>query len=198
MSITVMSDKDAPGAFAIQYDGRELWMITTHVGLVVSLGEVNGRDDSDFYAMVWNEENQDLDRITYASTRGWSYANNASVDATPDVLAKVKALTARREAEAQEHARKREASTPKPGRKVRFTRNVRGKHATEKGSEGEVFWFGEARNFSGVPRDRYMSPMQSYLRQAWADPRENKRVGVVLTDGRKVFVDAMAVEVTNA
>lgn len=71
--------------------GQPLYMLTEFEGLVLSLGEHNGYDDSDFYAMVWSDANGRPVEVTYASTRGWTYPNNAQVDATPEVLAKYEA-----------------------------------------------------------------------------------------------------------
>ena len=65
-----------------------LFIETTHEGCVIRLYEINSRDDSDFYALVWDEPAQCLLDIKYATTRGWSYPNTAKVDATPEVLAK--------------------------------------------------------------------------------------------------------------
>ena len=60
------------------------------VGCVLSLHENNHYDDSDFYAVVWNEETQALENNYYDSTR---YASNqyATIDATPEVRAKAEA-----------------------------------------------------------------------------------------------------------
>ena len=63
-----------------------LYMRTTHIGLVVRAGEHNYRDDSDFFAIVWDEENEKPREVEYASTRGWTYPNSATVDATPEVI----------------------------------------------------------------------------------------------------------------
>ena len=83
------------GCFEIFADCHErcraygpLFMEETFVGCVISTGEVNGYDDSDFYAVVWNEATQSPERIEYATTRAWCYPNSATVDATPEVLAK--------------------------------------------------------------------------------------------------------------
>ncbi|SFO66239.1 hypothetical protein SAMN05216207_11642 [Pseudonocardia ammonioxydans] len=52
----------------------------SYVGAVLATYEANGYDDSDFLAVVW-----DGDQVTtceYASTRGWTYHNHATTDAT--------------------------------------------------------------------------------------------------------------------
>lgn len=61
---------------------------TSYEGVVLSLHERNGYDDSDFYAMVWDEETGRVKSVEYATTRGWTYHNGASVDATDEVRAK--------------------------------------------------------------------------------------------------------------
>ncbi|MGE4526573.1 MAG: hypothetical protein AB7D24_11890 [Sphaerochaeta sp.] len=56
------------------------FMETTHDGLVISTGEHNWYDDSDFFAIVWNPEKQVEEEITYATTRFPTYGNYAEVD----------------------------------------------------------------------------------------------------------------------
>jgi hypothetical protein len=69
----------------------ELAHVTSYEGCVLRLGEHNGYDDSDFYAMVWDEPTNSVKKITYATTRGWTYHNGAKVDATEDNRAKAEA-----------------------------------------------------------------------------------------------------------
>jgi hypothetical protein len=57
-------------------------------GCVLALGEHNYYDDSDFYALVWDEEKGNVHEVQYATTRGWTYHNTAKVDATPEVIEK--------------------------------------------------------------------------------------------------------------
>ncbi|MFD7835663.1 hypothetical protein [Streptomyces sp. NPDC059761] len=63
-------------------------------GAVLRLRERNGYDDSDWYALVWDEEQQKTREVFYATTRGWTYHNGASIDATHDVIEKAVAHTA--------------------------------------------------------------------------------------------------------
>lgn len=63
-------------------------------GCVLATGEHNFHDDSDFYALVWSEEQQRVIEVQYATTRGWTYHDSAKVDATPEVLAKATAWKA--------------------------------------------------------------------------------------------------------
>ena len=64
------------------------YMVTEHVGRVLYTGEMNGYDDSDFYAMVWDDDRNEPRRVMYATTRRWTYPNSAVVDAPPDLMAK--------------------------------------------------------------------------------------------------------------
>jgi hypothetical protein len=97
MAITMICSKDDAGARDVTNDWRHsyggsnpegfsLHVRTTHEGMVLKTGERNGYDDSDFYAVVWNPVKQCPEVIEYATTRAWTYANSAEVDATPEVL----------------------------------------------------------------------------------------------------------------
>ena len=93
MSIITMCDKDTPGAYKSDswsnQVGRDIYLHETYVGCVIYLGEHNGYHDSDFYAIVWDDENEKAKKVEYASTRGWSYPNYATfADATEEVLEK--------------------------------------------------------------------------------------------------------------
>lgn len=74
----------------------ELAHETTYEGCVLRLGEHNWYDDSDFYALVWDEATRTVKKITYATTRGWTYHNGAKVDASDEVRAKAEAYETRR------------------------------------------------------------------------------------------------------
>jgi hypothetical protein len=118
-------------------------METTHVGLVLETREWNGLDDSDFYAVCWNPEKGEVERVEYASTRGWTYPNSATVDATPEVRAAAdayyaKLAAARRAAEAERLAR-----TPAKGKTLRV---VKGRNVP-RGTVGICIWYGEGRKY---------------------------------------------------
>lgn len=95
MSIIMQCDKNAPGATDVSaqhgYPAGQVIVRTSHAGCVLDKWERNGYDDSDFFALVWNEETQATEVIEYATTRGWTYANGATIDATPEVIAKANA-----------------------------------------------------------------------------------------------------------
>lgn len=108
----------------------------TYEGAVLRLRERNGYDDSDFYALVWDEEQQATREIMYATTRGWTYHNGANIDATHEVIEKAVAhMTAVRFALVQRD----HAETPRMGYTAR---------AVEKGAavEGVIAWVGKSRN----------------------------------------------------
>lgn len=112
---------------------------TSYEGAVLAVYEANGYDDSDFYAVVWDAEAGRVRDVQYATTRGWTYHNGATVDATPQ--ARAAALAWWREqwtasAIEQAHA---DAVKPAVGRVVRSL-TTRGKNV---GVVGEVRWMGE-------------------------------------------------------
>lgn len=74
----------------------ELAHVTSYEGCVLRTGEHNWYDDSDFYALVWDEPTRTVKKIEYATTRGWTYHNSAKVDATPENRAKAEAYEAGR------------------------------------------------------------------------------------------------------
>lgn len=74
----------------------ELAHVTSYEGCVLSTGEHNYYDDSDFYAMVWDEPTQSVKKVIYATTRGWTYHNGAKVDATEENRAKAEAYEGQR------------------------------------------------------------------------------------------------------
>lgn len=164
-------------------------------GRVLSTYEHNMRDDSDFYAVVWNPEKQEPERVMYATTRGWSYPCNATVDATPEVLAQFAAYQERAKAAEQRRIDAWKAREPTKGKRVRV---IAGRKLP-KGTEGTVFWFGNQREFGSMPRGGYKAhsrDMRDYARSLHiGDPRTGKRVGIILADGSKAFLNATNVEV---
>jgi hypothetical protein len=106
----------------------------TFEGSVIDLYERNGYDDSDFYAVVWNEERQVVDQVGYATTRGGTYANNAAIDATPEVLAKVDAYWKKQSRDIFVAQRTTYYKKPHVGAMVRVARGRK----VQKGLEGRV------------------------------------------------------------
>ena len=115
--------------------------VTTHTGLVLSVGERNGYDDSDFYAVVWDEAAGKPVDVTYASTRYWSRDTSAFIDATPEVRAKADAWYAEAARVAAVAAAEREAKRVCRGRLVQV---VKGRKVPV-GLVGEVIWMGDGQ-----------------------------------------------------
>jgi len=158
----------------------KLYTYDTHVGLCIHEREYNGRDDSDFYMIVWNEEKQEPESIQFASTRGWSYPCYGShPDATPEVLAKYKAYQDRIDSEHLAYERKIEATRPSKGRAIEVIKTVNGRKPEtkiEKGMVGVVFYESVVRHF-----DRFEG-----------------RVGFKLPTGEGRFTDAKNVRVVES
>lgn len=163
---------------AVKIEGAEPEI--SYEGAVLDTGEINGYDDSDFYAVVWDEAAQCVKRVEYATTRGWTYNNYAKVDATAEVLAKAEAWLAKYIVGVWTLRESWEAEMPRYGRRVKV---VKGRKVAI-GATGEVVWFGEdrfARNFYKGPR---LGPSV-----------DGMRIGVKLDSGEVVFMSAENVEV---
>lgn len=88
MGIRVMCSADHPDAKTVKVDGTTVTVRDFADGCVVSLSEANGYHDSDFFATYYDAETDSFKRVMYATTRGWTYAAGASIDATPEVREK--------------------------------------------------------------------------------------------------------------
>lgn len=96
MSVFLMCDASEPGAVLNEYwtknsganPPRPIYIKEYYAGCVVSLREMNGYDDSDFYATVYDAAEDKFKEVCYASTRGWTYPNNAVIDASAEVMEK--------------------------------------------------------------------------------------------------------------
>lgn len=64
--------------------GDDYVLVKWAEGRVVNTREDNGYHDSDFFATYLTDEGTFCE-YQYATTRGWTYANNAVIDATDDV-----------------------------------------------------------------------------------------------------------------
>jgi hypothetical protein len=174
MPVIMMTNENNPNAVKTTYGDTVVYMETTYVGCVLSTYENNGYDDSDFYANVWDEAGQCVKSIQYATTRGWTYPNYATVDATPEVKEKALAYKKRKFAEWEAQKAEREAECATKGREV-TVKVSKGKNKHLDGQTGSVFWFGE---------DQYR--------------RRGYRVGVQFASGEKVFFAADRVTVVGS
>lgn len=160
MTIRVLCNVDAPGAFADLHwtdtVGRQsnmagkskadyaVYVREFAEGATVDMREMNGYDDSDFYATYWDAEQGKFVEVCYASTRGWTYPANAFIDATPEVAARYQAMLDEAHAAARRRADELEAKRPRKGRRCRITAK-RGKAAALCGREGVIFWMAGTR-----------------------------------------------------
>ncbi len=203
MSIRTMCSKDTPGARLDEHwskPDQPIYVETTHVGQVLALREHNGYDDSDFYALVWEPGANEPREIQYATTRGWTYPNGASIDATPELRERYEAhLAGLRQAAAERRARC-EAATPTIGKRVRV---VRGRKVPI-GTVGAVVWYGQARVYGANYPNGYKAHArdQHRLVDSLLPPatglKEGMRVGI-LVDGTqdKLFLSAKNVDVID-
>lgn len=132
----------------------------TYVGKVLETYEENGRDDSDFYAVVWDDETNCLRHKLYATTRFYSNGYGAKIDATPEIVAKATAERKERFLQSEVEKDEEKAKTVAKGKKVEV---VSGRK--NRGAIGEVFWVGNPDKFS------YYS-------------KEHRSVGIKLNDER--------------
>lgn len=68
--------------------------VISHIGATIRLEERNGYSDSDFYAIVWDEETQTVKKIMYDTTR-FGGSGSAEVDVTSENLKKANIYVAR-------------------------------------------------------------------------------------------------------
>jgi hypothetical protein len=115
----------------------------TFVGKVLETYEENGYNDSDFYAVVWDDETDSLIHKQFATTRFYSNGYGAKIDATEEV--KAKAITERKERFLKSEIEKDEetAKTIEKGKMVEVTSGRK-----NRGVIGEVFWVGNPTRFS--------------------------------------------------
>lgn len=132
-----------PNARRVEYCGHIHYVEETHAGLVLGTYEKNGYDDSDFFAIVWDDEIGMVKHVCYATTRGWTYLNAANVDASPEVIAKARAYEARRATEAHNRIEEAVDAAPKKGDTVLINGYKRGKNVALNGQEAEIFWIGK-------------------------------------------------------
>jgi hypothetical protein len=176
--------------------GKPFMQQETYVGCVIELREVNGYDDSDFYARVWDDESQSIKRVEYATTRAATYGNSAFVDLTPERKALVEAHC-RKEREAQIAAKAaQDFATPTKGKIVEVIAGQK----LPVGTKAVVGWYGADR-FDRSRRygDRLtLNDVGIYDPEATAQ-RSGFRVGLRIEgEAKLVFVSAMNVKVVAA
>jgi|SaaInlV_165m_DNA_1040744.scaffolds.fasta_scaffold19760_2 hypothetical protein len=115
----------------------------TFVGKVLETYEENGYHDSDFYAVVWDDETDSLIHKQFSTTRFYSNGYGAKIDATEEVIAKATAERTKRFLNSAIEADEEKAKTIAKGKKVEV---VSGRK--NRGAIGEVFWIGNPDKFS--------------------------------------------------
>ena len=157
---------------------------TTYQGAVLDVWERNGYNDSDFYAIVWDDDEGRVRQVEWATTRGWTYHNSAAIDATDDVLAKAEAWLADTIERLLTSAHITDAADPTVGKRVRST-TTRGKNV---GVEGWVM-------------RRMANPFKTYYRNGYSSPDSIYNQRVAIDPGppadKLVWMDADRVEVIN-
>lgn len=118
-------------------DDSKRVIVTEYEGRVLARYEKNGYNDSDFYAIVETDEPGVFTTVCYASTRGWTYLNSATVDATPDVVERYETF---RKGIRDKAIADREARAKLSLVKEATVRVIKGKH---KDLEGVIGWVGE-------------------------------------------------------
>jgi len=161
---------------AIQRDG-----VPTYVGRVLDIGEMNYRDDSDFYAIVLKDDGT-IARVDDGTTR-FAAPPTARVDATPEVQAQAEVALADYLFEQLKHEYAYKATRLEKGKRVVA---VKGRKVPV-GTEGTCIWLG-------------WNPFRTRYANSYSAPREGvneDRIGVRLDDGETVFGDKYNWEVAN-
>ncbi len=105
-------------------------------GCVLDLRERNYYDDSDFYAIVWDEEKQIIKDIEYATTRFPSDGSYAEIDATKEVIQKAEKYMENRYFDEWKKWNKQQAETVEKEKTVKV---VKGRKVPI-GTIGKVFF----------------------------------------------------------
>ena len=108
----------------------------SYVGRVLEKYERNGRDDSDFIAVVWDDETNGTKLVEYDSTRHGG-AGNAVVDATADVVKKARLEMYRFHLYRIQEKYAKMALEPTKGKLIRVEDGRK-----YKGRTGKIFWIG--------------------------------------------------------
>tara|TARA_B100001057_G_scaffold279643_1_gene280006 strand:- start:426 stop:1046 length:621 start_codon:yes stop_codon:yes gene_type:complete len=135
---TPVYSKERDGGHAEIIETKE-----TYVGRVLETYEENGYNDSDFYAIVWDDETESILHKQFATTRFYSNGYGAKIDATPEIIEKA---TAERKTRFLKSAIEKDAETAKTVAKGKMVEINRGRK--NRGIIGEVFWVGSPDKFS--------------------------------------------------
>lgn len=109
-------------------------------GCVLRWYEVNGVHDSDWFAVVWDDESQSVRHVEFMTTRAPVYGK-ADIDITPDNLRKAYQHFLQSWSRWYDHVNAEQARKPECGKRVRVMRGRK----VNVGTEGVVFWIGESQ-----------------------------------------------------
>lgn len=148
-SVEAIEKARAEGKTVEVYEGEKSWWAAgsmtkalahtvEYKGAVLALGERNYYDDSDFYAVVWDEAAGKIREIEYGTTR-FAGGGNAIIDATDEVRAKADDYLVRWALEKLIRDDKADARRVAKGKRVRVVKGRKVKI----GTEGLVFYMGE-------------------------------------------------------
>jgi hypothetical protein len=135
---TPVYSKERDGGHAEIIETKE-----TYVGRVLETYEENGYHDSDFYAIVWDDETNSLIHKQFATTRFYSNGYGAKIDATPEIVEKATAERKNRFLKSAIENDEEKAKTITKGKMVEINRGRK-----NRGIIGEVFWVGNPDKFS--------------------------------------------------
>jgi hypothetical protein len=114
--------------------------VESYKGCVLAEYEDNGYNDSDFYAIVWDYENNRLKSVLFGTTRaGGNWG--CSVDATPEVVALAKKAKEEQIALDKLEFNLRLEGVAEKG-KLATIAGVKGKKSGLNNSQGIIFWVG--------------------------------------------------------
>lgn len=152
----------------IMDDGKD--KIESYAGCVISTRERNLYHDSDFLAVVWDENEGRIKEVEYATTRFYTYNNVAKVDVTPERLALAQKWAYNSAKKIVWESYIRNLRKPAKGDKVVVARGRKVAH----GTEGVLFYIGDSYGFG--------ANKQTKIGVAVSDRKENGRyVDVVWT-----------------
>lgn len=122
-------EKTGPGKYDYNYS-EPVAHEEKYVGLVLDDRERNYHDDSDFYAVVWNEERNEPMDVDYDTTRYGSSGCYVKVDATPEVRLKFTNWARKQYFEALIAEDKKTARKLEKGKIVEVVKGRKVKHGT--------------------------------------------------------------------
>ena len=167
-------------------------------GAVLDEYERNGYDDSDFYAVVWDEAEQRVKNIEYASTRWWTYANGCTIDATEEVRAKAQAWWRTKAIEAEEARQRALYAVPYVGATVTVARGRK----VPMGFTGVVLSMERRPAFRGNYREAWVlvsnETAAHKVKAEYCDVHQNQeKVEKLIADHMDAFRRSIATRETN-